>query len=66
MFGEKSAIRKFWKKLTPELSKRYGGRGPYTQAQVDTTIDSLRLNKKYIQYAYLMFCEEEVLASEDI
>ena len=66
MLGESATIRKFRKKLTPELSKRYGGSGPYTQAQVETTVRELRLNDRYIRYAYLMFCEHEVLEQEQV
>lgn len=66
MFSEKSVIRKYRRKLTPELSKRYGGSAPYTQAQIDTTLRDLRLNTRYVQYAYLMFCEQEVLERENI
>ena len=66
MFSEKSVIRKYRRKLTPELSKRYGGGGPYTQAQVDTTVRDLRLNNRCVQYAYLMFCEQDVLGQEDV
>ena len=66
MLGESATIRKYRKKLTPELSKRYGFNGPYTQAQVDTTVRELRLNDRYIRYAYLMFCEQEVLEQEQV
>ncbi len=58
MFGKKSAIRKYKYKLRPALAKRYGGSAVYTQAQVDKTIDELSFNKRYIHYAYLMYCDE--------
>jgi len=66
VFGEKSAIRKYRRKLSLELSQRYSISGPYTQAQVDTTIRDLRLSKKHVQYAYLMFCEQEVWGQEKL
>ena len=66
MLGKNTTIRKFRRKLIPELSKRYGGKGPYTRAQVETTIRKLRLNDRYIRYAYLMFCEQEVLEQEQV
>ena len=62
----KSPQRKFRRKLTPELSKRYGSKGPYTRAQVETTIRELRLNDKYIRYTYLMFCEQEQISESAI
>ena len=43
------------------LSKRYGGSGPYTPAQVEKTIADLRLDRRYLYYAYLMYCEREKL-----
>ena len=64
MIGQSSAIRKYQKKLPTELSKRYGGSGPYTQAQVEKTIDDLGLNRRYIRYAYLMYCERENMDRE--
>lgn len=59
MIGEGSAIRKYQKKLPVELSKRYGGSGSYTQAQVDITVKELGLSSKHIKFAYLMFCEQK-------
>ena len=61
MIGEKSAIRKYQTSLPVELSKRYGGSGPYTQAQVEVTIEDLGLSNKHIKYAYLMFCDQQSL-----
>ena len=66
MAGLSSIIRKYHKKLAPELRRRYGGGGPWTQAQVDTTVRELKLNDRYIRYAYLMYCEREVLAREQL
>jgi hypothetical protein len=59
MFGKNSAIRKYKYKLRPALAKRYGGSAKYTKGQVDKTIEHLRLSNKHIQYAYLMYCDEE-------
>ena len=60
MFGKKSAIKKYIKRLPAELSKRYGRSNKYTEGQVKTTVQDLGLNKKYIGYAYLMFCGQIV------
>jgi hypothetical protein len=57
MFGKKSAIRKYKRKLPPELSKRYGGIGPYSQLQVERTVKDLKLSFCHISYAYLMYCD---------
>ena len=64
MIGKGSAIRMYQRKLSPELSKRYGGPDSYTPAQVERTIDDLGLSRKYIRYAYLMYCEQEMLDRE--
>lgn len=61
MFGKKAAIRKYIKKLPDELSRRYGGSGPYTRAQVEKTVHDLRLSKRHLPYAYLLFCNEKML-----
>jgi len=63
MFGKNSAIRKYKYKLRPALAKRYGGSPVYTQAQVDKTIEELGFNKRHIQYAYLMYCDENTFTS---
>lgn len=60
LIGEKSAIRKYKLRLPSELSRRYGS-GPYTEAQVKSAVADLRLSSRHIQYAYLMYCQEEVL-----
>ncbi|MEC4729127.1 hypothetical protein HWQ46_26850 [Shewanella sp. D64] len=57
MFGKNSTIRKYKYKLRPALAKRYGGSATYTKGQVDKTVEALRLNDRYIQYAYLMYCD---------
>ena len=55
-------------KLPDELKKRYGGSGEYgyTEPQVRKTIDDLKLNKKHIQYAILIFCGESVLRDQGV
>ena len=65
MFGKKKAIKKYVKKLPGELSHRYGS-GPYTQAQVKKTVEDLGFSREYIQFAYLLFCEREVLSEEGV
>lgn len=57
MFGKKSAIRNYNAKLRPELSIRYGGIGPYSKSQIDVTVHDLKLSKRHIQYAYLIFSD---------
>lgn len=66
MFGEKAAIRKYLDKLPSELQKRYGKPVPYSVGQVEKTIHDLSLNKRHIEYAYLIFCERQVLSDFDI
>jgi len=66
MIGKNGAIRKYISKLPQALSTRYGGGTPYTEAQVTVTIDELGLNKRFIQYAFLMYCQEEVIAEQGI
>lgn len=66
MIGKKSAIRKYKKKLAPELSRRYGGNGPYTEAQVKTAVNDLGLKHRFIHFAYLMYCSQAELARQGI
>jgi len=66
MFGRKSAIRKYRQKLPAELSKRYGGTGPYTPEQVRATVDDIGLNHRFIHYAYLMYCSQAAIAGQGI
>lgn len=66
MFGKKSAIRKYLKVLPDELARRYGGSGPYTPAQVERTVLERNLSTRHIHYAWLLFCEREVLYREGI
>lgn len=65
MFGKKSAIRKYKRKLGAELSNRYGGAASYTKAQVDVTVNDLRLNPRYIHYAYIMYCDYQAFDEKD-
>lgn len=60
---KKRAIRQYVKALPPALKKRYGGSGlfGYTEGQVRTTIEFLGLNKKFIEFAFLIFCGKAVL-----
>ncbi len=66
MFGKNSAIRKYQKKLPSELTKRYGGKGPYSEGQVNTTVAELGLSKRHIQYAFLLYCEQRVLVERGL
>lgn len=66
MFGKKSAIRKYQNKLPAELSKRYGGNGPYTPEQVKATVDDMGLNHRFIHFAYLMYCSQAAIAGQGI
>ncbi len=66
MFGKKSAIRKYLKVLPDELARRYGGSAPWTRAQVATTVRDRNLSERHIQYAYLLFCQREVLYDEGV
>ncbi|MEX2489021.1 MAG: DUF6559 family protein [Pseudomonadales bacterium] len=66
MFGKKSAIKKYQRKLPEELSKRYGGNGPYTPEQVKATVDDMGLNHRFIHFAYLMYCSQAAMAGQGI
>ena len=58
---KKRAIKKYILVLPPELKKRYGGIGPYSEGQVRTTVESLGLSKKYMSYAIVLFCAPHLL-----
>ena len=66
--GQKRAIRQYHSKLPAALKERYGGSGTfgYTEAQVHTTVEELKLNSKYVEYAVLIFCGEEALKTRGI
>lgn len=60
-FFKRSAIHQYLNKLPQALRQRYGGVGPYTQGQIETTVSELRLNRRFIQYAYLLYAGKEPL-----
>jgi len=66
MLTDKSRILKCLRSLGPQLSQRYGGKRPYTKAQVDSTFDAEKYNKKYIRYAYLVYCDAQTIEREEI
>ncbi|MDM3870685.1 hypothetical protein QSV34_04900 [Porticoccus sp. W117] len=53
------AIKKFMEALSPELKSRYGSPENYTLNQVQKTIDALKLNKKYADFAIFVFCDPQ-------
>ena len=63
MLGKEAALKIYRKKLAKLLSQRYGASPTYTEGQVRTTIEEEQINTRYIKYAFLMYCEQEVLAS---
>ena len=65
MASETAAIKQYINKLPEELSSRYGT-APYTQGQVDRTVNDLRLSDKFIRYAYLIYCEQKVLQDQHV
>jgi Family of unknown function (DUF6559) len=58
-YFEDRGIKKFLKTLSPALKQRYGGSGPYTYGQVQKTIEDLKLDKKYSDFAFFIFCDED-------
>ncbi|MDH5632668.1 MAG: hypothetical protein OEZ10_06680 [Gammaproteobacteria bacterium] len=61
--NKEMAIKKYITTLPGALKSRYGGSGlsGYTEGQVVTTVQKLKLNQEYINYALLMFCGKKVL-----
>tara|TARA_R100000789_G_scaffold63144_2_gene59962 strand:- start:326 stop:679 length:354 start_codon:yes stop_codon:yes gene_type:complete len=57
-------IDQYQRLLPASLSQRYGGSGPYTMAQVERTMEHLRLDRTCIYYAYLIYCEKAALDPE--
>ncbi|UTW44180.1 hypothetical protein KFE80_07125 [bacterium SCSIO 12696] len=53
------AIKKFMAKLSQGLQSRYGSSESYTVGQVQKTVDALKLNSKYIDFAIFVFCDPE-------
>ena len=60
MKRDRYAVRQFYRKLTPELSRRYG-RAPYSPLQVERTVRELKLSERHLMYAQLMFCKPSSL-----
>ncbi|MCV6606323.1 MAG: hypothetical protein OIF34_13545 [Porticoccaceae bacterium] len=58
-YFERRAIKKFMGALSPELKSRYGNSDCYTLNQVQKTIDDLKLNNKYADFALFVFCDPE-------
>lgn len=65
MFGKKAAIKQYRKHLQNALLQRYGGGAPYSVAQVDRTIEDLKLNRRYAHYAYVMYCDNQLLQGKE-
>ena len=51
----KDAVTDYVQKLGPALLKRYGGATQYTVKQIQKTVKSLGLEKKYIPYAIALY-----------
>lgn len=65
-FLTKRAITQYQRKMPRALKGNYGGSGKtgYTESQVRTTLNELKLNPAYTNYALLMFCGEQALPNE--
>ena len=59
VFFEDRAIKKLLVTLAPELKQRYGGTGPYTFGQVQSTVRDLGLSEKYVDFAYFVYCKPD-------
>lgn len=57
-YFEGRAIKRFLTTLSPELKRRYGGADSYSYVQVKTTIEVLKLDKQYSDFAFFVFCEK--------
>lgn len=51
--------RRYARRLTPRLAKDYGSSEFYTKAQIDTAIENLGLESKFVAIAYGGFLREE-------
>ncbi len=56
--SKSAAIRSYAKKLPRALHARYG-LGPYSEGQIHKTMQDLKLNLNFADYAVLMFCDED-------
>jgi len=56
-----SAIKKYGKKLLPQLQKRYGENLSYSASQIRATVYQCNFNAKYLPLGYLLFLEPETL-----
>ena len=55
-------INKFLNNMSGALKDRYGGIKPYTNAQISTTIESMKLKKEYLEIALNIFGDGEKIS----
>jgi hypothetical protein len=61
-FFKRRAIRRFLLVLSGHLAKDYGHRGPYTPAQVESTLRRYKTaSPRYWPYAMAIFCDPDTL-----
>lgn len=58
-YFKKRALRKYIFTLPKALGERYHCGPYYSEKQIETTIDQLNLSKRYIKYAFVMFCRPQ-------
>ena len=56
---KKRALKKYIILLPKELKQRYHGSPYYSEGQIEATIKKLKLSKKYLKYAFVMFAEPQ-------
>ncbi len=53
------ALRSYRRRLGPALAKRYGREPHYTVAQIRVTADQLRLDTRFMCYAFADYCSQD-------
>ncbi len=68
MLGKNRKPLDFLYRLKPVLSQRYGGgsEAGYSKAQIDRTFEEEKLNRRYLTFAYLAFCNNQTIDALDI
>ena len=62
--AKRRAVQSYMATLPSALQQRYGKADQYTPQQVRRTLEQSRLNQRFVEYAYLLYCGEQYLLDQ--
>ena len=62
--AKQRAVKSYLVNLPAALQRRYGKAEQYTPQQVRRTLQQSRLNQRFVEYAYLLYCGEQYLLEQ--